>query len=323
MASDILILIPIFNDWKALRILLSKLDDFLQQNKTLTVEVIVVDDASIISPKEYLINLECQAIKQVDLLELRRNLGHQRAIAIGLAYIEENRGCQAVVVMDGDGEDDPKDVLRLIDKCQEYAYKKLVFAQRTKRSESRKFRFFYWIYKKFYKILTGQDIRVGNFSIIPNQILRRLVVVSELWNHYAVGALKARVPYTEISCIRGVRLAGHPQMNFVSLVTHGLSAISVYGDVVGVRLLVTSLLLIVLTTIALLVVVGIKLITTLAIPGWTSYLVTLFTIILMQFVMLSMFFIFTILSGRNAYSFVPKRDYHYFVLDIHSVFYQT
>jgi polyisoprenyl-phosphate glycosyltransferase len=319
MENSILILIPIFNDWKALDVLLMYLDKFLQDT-SMSVEVIAVDDASIISPNESLMHLECKAIKKVDILELRRNLGHQRAIAVGLAYIEENRGCQAVVVMDGDGEDTPADVLRLIDKCKEYSYKKLVFAQRTKRSESRNFRFFYWIYKRFYKILTGQDIRVGNFSIIPHHILRRLVVVSELWNHYAVGVLKARVPYTEISCVRGVRLAGHTQMNFVSLVTHGLSAISVYGDVVGVRLLVTSLLLILLTIIALLAVVGIKLITTLAIPGWTSYIVILFSIIFIQFVMLSMFFIFLILGGRNTSSFIPKRDYHYFVLDVQTVF---
>ena len=36
-------------------------------------------------------------------------------------------------------------------------------------------------------------------------------------------------------------------MNFVSLVTHGLSAISVYSDVVGVRLLVMSVLMAVVT----------------------------------------------------------------------------
>ena len=36
-------------------------------------------------------------------------------------------------------------------------------------------------------------------------------------------------------------------MNFVSLVTHGLSAISVYSDVVGVRLLVMSVLLAIAT----------------------------------------------------------------------------
>lgn len=319
MEAPVIILIPVFNDWHALSILLKKLDRYLQ-DKNIAIEVLVVDDASIVSPPETSTNLNFKFLEKIHVLELRRNLGHQRAIAVGLAFIETNFTCLAVVVMDGDGEDDPKDVVRLIDKCQEYEYTKLIFAQRTKRSENRKFRLFYWLYKNFYKVLTGQNIRVGNFSIIPHKILSRLVVVSELWNHYAVGVLKARVPYTEISCVRGVRLAGHPQMNFVSLVTHGLSAISVYGDVVGVRLLVTSVILILLTAIILLNVIAIKLFTTLAIPGWASYIVALLSIIFIQFVMLSMFFIFTILSGRNSSSFIPKRDYHYFILSIQTVF---
>ncbi|MBE9125264.1 MULTISPECIES: glycosyltransferase [unclassified Coleofasciculus] len=319
MESPTLILIPVFNDWKALGILLRHLDRYLQ-DKNIKAEVLAVDDASSISHQECLTKLELKAIKRVKILELRRNIGHQRAITIGLAYIEENLACQAVVVMDGDGEDAPGDVLRLIDKCQEYGYKKVIFAQRTKRSETWQFKLFYLLYKCLYKLLTGQNIRIGNFSIIPQKILSRLVVVSEIWNHYAVGVLKAKVPCVEIACRRSVRLAGHPKMNFVSLVTHGLSAISVYGDVVGVRLLVASCLLILLTIIALLVIVTIRVITTLAIPGWTSYLVALFLIIIIQFIMLSIFFIFTILSGRNSSSFIPKRDYHYFVLGVQQVF---
>jgi glycosyltransferase involved in cell wall biosynthesis len=319
MENPIIVLIPVFNDWQALGILLEGLDLYLH-NKNITIEVLVVDDASTVSPYETFNYVKFKTLKKVHILELRRNLGHQRAIAVGLAFIETNFPSLAVIVMDGDGEDDPRDVVRLIDKCQEYEYTKLIFAQRTKRSENRKFRLFYWLYKKFYKVLTGQNIRVGNFSIIPHKILSRVVVVSELWNHYAVGVLKARVPYTEICCVRGSRLAGRPQMNFVSLVTHGLSAISVYGDVVGVRLLVASLILIVLTAMIILTVIGIKLFTTLAIPGWASYIVALFSIIFIQFVMLSMFFIFTILSGRNASNFIPKRDYHYFVLSIQTVF---
>lgn len=319
--APILILIPVFNDWDALEMLMLILDEalFYQKNKA---KVIIINDASIISPHESFMCLELKAISEVNILELRRNIGHQRAIAIGLAYIEENVAFQAVVVMDGDGEDNPEDVLRLITRCQEYDYRKLVFAQRTRRSESWKFRFFYLIYKGLYKLLTGQDVRVGNFSIIPHQIVSRLVVVSEIWNHYAAGVLKAKVPYTEIPCRRSLRLAGHPQMNFVSLVSHGLSAISVYGDVVGVRLLVASFFLIILTIIAILSVLAIRAITTLAIPGWTSYLVTLFVVIIMQLVLVSMFFIFTILSGRNNSSFIPKRDYHYFVFKVHQAFHK-
>jgi hypothetical protein len=67
-------------------------------------------------------------------LRLRRNLVHQRTIAIGLAHIGEYEA-RDVVVMDSDGEDDPRDVPRLVARMQEERGRS-VFAERTRRSES-------------------------------------------------------------------------------------------------------------------------------------------------------------------------------------------
>ena len=63
---------------------------------------------------------------------------------------------------------------------------------------------------------------------------------SELWNHYAAAVLKTRLPYTSVPTIRGRRLQGDSRMGFVSLAVHGLSALSVFSDTLGVRLLVAS-----------------------------------------------------------------------------------
>lgn len=313
MDDSILVLIPVFNDWKSLSMLLAQIEDVFK-TRQLKVRILIVDDASSVPPWEGLLPKDPQVIQRIDILELKRNLGHQRAIAIGLAYAETHIQSLAVIVMDGDGEDTPSDMLRLIDKCKEEGYQKIIFARRTQRSESRVFKSFYVVYKLLYKILTGQDIRVGNFSIIPNQALHRLVVVSEVWNHYAAGILKSRIPCTEIPSSRGTRLYGTSKMNFVSLVTHGLSAISVYGDIVGTRLLVASCLLILFDVLTMATVLTIRLTTNLAIPGWTSYIAILLFIILVQAVMLSLVFIFVVLNGRNSSSFLPQRDYHYFIL---------
>ena len=317
--QPIIIMIPVFNDWKAVELLLISLDEHLY-HKNIQADVLIVDDASSIPIHNDFISEGLKAIQRIEVLELRRNIGHQRAIAIGLSYIEANVLCQAVVVMDGDGEDEPRDVIRLIQKCERKGYEKAVFARRSKRSESLLFKLFYIFYRQLYKLLTGHNIRVGNFSIIPYKVLRRLVVVSELWNHYAVGLLKAKVPYTEISSKRGIRLAGKPKMNFVSLITHGLSAISVYGDVVGVRLLVATGTLIGFAFTAISLVLIVRFATNLAIPGWTSYIVLLLFIVLMQAVMLSLFFSFIVLNGRDNLGFLPKRDYNYFIMGILRVF---
>ncbi len=315
----VIVLIPVFNDWEALEKLLTSLDNSLDENY-IQASILVVDDASTILAPNHLISSDLKAIERVTTLELKRNFGHQRAIAIGLAYIAANLTSKVVVVMDGDGEDDPKDVPRLINRCQSEGYTKVIFARRTKRSENFIFKLFYFIYKLIYKILTGHEIRVGNFSVIPYNILCRVVVVSEIWNHYAAGLLRARVPYTEIATKRGARLVGHSKMNFVSLVTHGISSISVYSDVVGIRLLIVISLIIFLIICLLVVIVVIKLFTNLAIPGWTSYMVGILCSILLQAIMLSIVFVLIVLSTRNSYGFIISQNYQYFVLSVKEIF---
>ena len=217
-------------------------------------------------------------------------------------------------------KDYPTDAPRLIERCREEGYEKLVFAKRAKRSESWLFKLFYLAYRWLYRLLTGYEIQVGNFSVVPRGALRRIVGVSEIWNHYAVGALKARVSHVEVPTERGTRLAGNSRMDFTSLVTHGLSAVSVHGDIMGVRLFVATFFLLLLVITALASIVIIKLTTVLVIPNWASYVGSLFLVIVIQTVMLSWFFSFLVLSGRSVYNFLPQRDHQYFVLDLRRIY---
>lgn len=41
------------------------------------------------------------------MLRLRRKLGHQRAIAVGLCHVAESVDANTITVMDGDGQDAP------------------------------------------------------------------------------------------------------------------------------------------------------------------------------------------------------------------------
>ena len=96
--------------------------------------------------------------------------------------------------MDSDGEDSPQDVPRLLERFEAEACGKVIFAERTKRSESMTFMFFYSVYRWVHLMLTGVPVRVGNFSVIPRSRLESLVTVSELWNHYAAAVFKSRQP---------------------------------------------------------------------------------------------------------------------------------
>src|SRR5271166_5269972 len=111
--SNLMIMMPVFNDWQAVGQLLLRLDKVLQENK-IEASVLLVNDASVELMPEDFCDLPRTSIQQIQLLSLRRNVGNQRAIAIGVAHVQQHLDCQALVIMDGDGEDDPNDVPRLL-----------------------------------------------------------------------------------------------------------------------------------------------------------------------------------------------------------------
>jgi glycosyltransferase involved in cell wall biosynthesis len=308
-----LIVIPVFNDWESLRLLIARLDDELS-SASMRASLLIVDDGSTLAAGS-LVSHSTSAIDEVRLLTLRRNVGHQRAIAIGLAYAHENLACDEVVVMDADGEDDPADVPRLVAQSRAEASPHIVFARRTKRSEGIAFIASYWLFRTLYRLMTGLDIRVGNFSVIPFALLRRLVVVSEIWSHYVSGIMKARLPFTTIDSARGKRLAGEPQMNYVALVTHGLSAMAVNGDVLGVRMLIATSFIVVCAFVLMMVAIAIRLGTNLAFPNWATSVVSFSVLTILQAIGLSLFFVFLILQGRSHLDMIPQRDHVWFVLD--------
>lgn len=312
--DPLLILIPVYNDWDAVSQLLVNLDRVLTRS-ALSARVLLVDDGSSVPVDEAIGKRAYAALERLDVLALRRNVGHQRAIAIALAHVYEHVHPGAVVIMDGDGEDAPEDVPRLVAKL-ETSPGKVIFAERIRRSESLRFRFFYGAYRLAHKLLTGIPVRVGNFSIVPAQQLERLVVVSEMWNHYAAAVFKARLPRESVPTERAKRLSGDSTMNFVALVGHGLSALSVHAELIGVRLLVASVGTAGLIGLLIASVLGIRLGTSLAIPGWATTAAGLLLILMFQAAAFAVAFVFLVLHGRSQPSFIPLRDYPYFVASV-------
>ena len=304
------ILVPIYNDWTASAILLDELDRELLARRR-TAAVLFVDDGSseTLATARLIGAAPRAALTAIDVLHLRHNLGHQRAIAVGLAYLEAQDASAVVVVMDGDGEDLPSDVTRLLDALERDPTR-IVFAERRRRSEGLVFTALYHLYLALHLLLTGERVRVGNFSAIPKVLLRRLVGVSDLWNNYSAAVFHARIPVTMVPTNRGTRYTGQSKMTFVSMVVHGLSAMSVYGDRIGVRLLFGASLI---TAAAVLGSVGFwvwQIWSGMPVNPWSLGLAGL-VLLLLLFVMLasSLGFVFIILAGRGQPGFLPFRDF--------------
>src|SRR5262249_23652564 len=133
------------------------------------------------------------------------------------------------------------------------------------------------------------------------------------WNHYAAAVVHSRMPMDMLPLARGRRLAGESKMNLISLITHGMSAISVYCDTVGVRLLCLTAALIILALGGICAIVAIRLFTALAIPGWATTVSGIVAVVLLNLVTLMTVFVLFILQSRSMAGFLPIRDWQYFV----------
>jgi len=318
-AGRIVVLIPLFNDWEAADLLLDGLDSACAQISA-PVEVLLIDDGSTQDPPSGFAQRRFQALQAVDVLRLRRNLGHQRAIAVGLVYVYENRPCQAVIVMDSDGEDRPEDIQQLLDRFHREGASSIVFAARSKRLERFPFRVLYQLYRVIHRLLTGDPVRVGNFSVVPFDCLAKLVVVPEIWNHYAAAVIRSRIRFSSIPIPRGRRVAGKSKMNFIGLLLHGLSAFFVYGDIVGARLLVAIALALILEAALIAVGIGVRVGASPNMVSIAVYLAGLLGIILLQAIPIALILVFSVIGSRVNIGFLPLRDCPYFVDGVQRIF---
>jgi polyisoprenyl-phosphate glycosyltransferase len=307
----LIICIPTYNDWPAVAILLGLIDEVAGRSPS-EISVLLIDDGSTEPIPSDLAN-KPRWLRRITVLHLRRNVGHQRAIALGLCFVQGRTDATMAAVMDGDGEDCPDHVPVLVQRCLEHGGPVAVFAQRARRTERLGFRIGYQAYKMVHRLLIGRWVDIGNFSVVPRLLLDRLVGVSEIWNHYAAAVVHARLPLDKVPLPRGKRLTGKSKMNLLSLVTHGMSAISVYGDVVGVRMLCLASCLFMAAIAGVVAVIWIRLFTLWAVPGWAtnaSGLLLLFcaTLLLVMIMLVQM-----TLQSRNYASFLPIRDWVYYV----------
>jgi polyisoprenyl-phosphate glycosyltransferase len=313
-AESCTILIPSFNDWEPLALLLAEISSVLSAAGR-SASVLIVDDGSTeLLPQSWLGDERYPGLQSIDVLRLRSNLGHQRAIALGLYHLHEFTTTQVVAIMDADGEDRPQDLPVLLAECEASGLRKVIFAARTKRMEGLAFRAFYNLYRRAHRMLTGIEVRVGNFSVVPRAAMTSLMAVPDIWNHYAAAVFRAKLPRTLVPLPRGTRLAGESKMNFVSLLMHGLGAMSVFSDQVSARLLTASAGFATLALSMIGVVVGIRIFTTLAVPGWATYTVGVLLGLVLQSMTFAILFAFLIAHRRNSPGFVPLRDAPYFIL---------
>ena len=175
------ILIPVYNDWKSVTKLMQNIN-FEIQNTNVEFSIIIVNDGSTdVVPK---IDIDLNYIKSLKILNLKKNMSHQRSIAIGLRHIYENENFDYVIPMDGDGEDRPEEIKEFIKKIKQYP-NDVIVGERVKRSEGIIFKIGYSIHKLITYIFTGKNIKFGNFTCISKSKVNELLNEKATWNSYS------------------------------------------------------------------------------------------------------------------------------------------
>ena len=297
--QHILILCPLYNDEASFNIFAAQIEKEIANAGHQKFSFLIINDGTD--------QLQLSTALPITIVHLHRNIGHQKAIAIGLAYAHHNLSFDGIVIMDCDGEDKPADIFYLLSKSIEN--NAIVVAKRASRQEGRSFQLFYALYKIMFYVLTGKRISFGNFMAMPKKEVDKIVHYSEIWNHLAGAIIKSKLPYHYISSHRGKRYTGNSKMNFTGLLLHGLGAIGVFVEIIASRLLMLSLLMISLSIFAILIIVFIKFFTNNAIPGWATNTVSSMLIVLLQSFLLSLFTIFLYLTFQGQRKFIPS--YHY------------
>jgi len=273
--STLVVVTPVFEDAESATMMFAQLAAACGPGTF----VVAVDDGSVRSP------LPVEAIAAAGLagvvLQLRRNVGHQRAIATGLAYVADVvRPQSATVVMDCDGEDVPSTIAELLAALQ-IDSTDIVVAQRRSRIETLRFKGFYVVYKLLFRLLTGRAISFGNFMAMNPAALSRLSAMAELATHVAGTVLLSRLRWKTCPLDRGLRYAGASKMNFVGLALHGFKGLMIFAEDVLVRVgaacaFVASLSLLGVVTAVLLKSIDY------ATPGWFSVALGILLLVFLQ-----------------------------------------
>ena len=259
------IVVPCFNENNAIIQFIGELENVLGKIQS-EFHLIIVDDASTDHTTRLLLDKQLKPGNlHFRLISLKYNQGHQGAIYQGLRFAKEI-DCNRVIVMDGDGEDDPAGIPELLkhDKAE------IVHVKRGKRSEGILFRFLYIIYKLSFLLVTGKVLEFGNYCLINRRVLE--IAVSKSFISFPAFLLKTKADKASITLNRRKRLDGKSKMSINGLVYHGFRSYSEFAEEFILIMLKLAIILAGLFLISIGYVVYEKLFTDKAILGWASTL---------------------------------------------------
>ena len=242
--KKIIICIPVYNDWESLKKLISQISENIIGQEKFMFDCLIINDASEIKSPIF---KKPKNFNKFKILNMKENKGHARCNAFILRYINQNEKFDYVILMDGDGEDRPEEIKKLLKKIILTPNISIV-AKRIKRSEGPFFQLLYLMHKLITFIFTGKKINFGNYSCLIKSDVNLICSKPSLWSSYT-GTIKKYIKnFSSIDSIRGKRYFGPSKMSFFRLLIHSFSIIAVFKYQVLARSIAIFLILFTLKT---------------------------------------------------------------------------
>lgn len=274
------LVIPIFNEEKLIDELIRRTIIALE-SFTFDYEVIFVDDGSTDGSSSRVLKIR-EKNKKVKLLSLSRNFGHQAAYTAGLEYSKGD----IVGMMDGDLQDPPEILAEMYRKITVENYD-IVSGKKTGRKGNKGRNLYASIFHLIFKNIGDIDNldNYGNYSMMKRIAVEALLSIKEKVRY--LPGLRSFIGFKqgEVEFVRDDRLKGKPKMSFRKLFILGSDAIFSFS-----RFPIRCCLI--LGTIGTIVFLGAGMyvifakVTGIAVPGWSSVLLSIYFLGSIQLVFL-------------------------------------
>lgn len=211
------IIVPCFNEEDNILVLQKEISNVLSE---LDYRIIFIDDGSTDNSWDNISKLTVSN-DNITGIKLSRNFGHQGAIDAGL----QNSEGDAVILMDGDLQDDPSYLKDLIKKWDDGF--DIVLAKRINRKENFLRKFYIGIFFRLQSYISEINIpaNVGHFSLMDRVVVNEINNFGEKIKYF--NGMRAYVGFNigYIEVIKRRRRNGTPKMTFRKLLFLGIQGI--------------------------------------------------------------------------------------------------
>ena len=264
------IITPVYGCSKSLNRLYERIRDTLSST-TDSYEIIMVNDAS---PDDAWKEIKKLSEKdcRVKGIDLSRNFGQHKAIAVGLDY-----ACgDWIVVMDCDLQDQPEEIIKLYNKAQE-GYD-IVLGKRDDRKDSLFKKLGSKLFYSFNNYMTENklDNTVANFSIFSKKVLSAILKIQDQNRPFALIINWVGFKKAYISIKHAEREEGNSSYNLSKLITLAIDSIVTQSNKPLKLSIKFGFLLSLLSLLYGILLVARYYIFSIPTEGWTSIMVSVY-----------------------------------------------